>query len=145
VSARKDETPPPPPRNNPFAKLRELAKDLPTGPAEGARSSSSGSGAGASSSGADANSASKAKPAKTYPGRVTVRREKKGRGGKAVTIAEGPGLSGHPLETYAKELARALGVGGRVEENALVMQGEQVERVAAWLEARGFTNVGRGN
>lgn len=136
MSARKDETPPPPPRNNPFAKLRELAKDLPPGPAEGASSSSSGT---------PANSASKSKPAKTYPGRVTVRREKKGRGGKAVTIAEGPGLSGHPLETYAKELARALGVGGRVEENALVVQGEQVERVAAWLEARGFTSVGRGN
>ena len=32
MSAREEKTPGPPPRNNPFAKLRELAKDLPPGP-----------------------------------------------------------------------------------------------------------------
>lgn len=133
MSARKDETPAPPPRHNPFAKLRELAKDLPPGPAPEAVDAS------------PAPHTSKSKPAKSYPGRVTVRREKKGHGGKAVTIAEGPALSGHPLATYAKELARALGSGARVEAASLVVQGEQVERVAAWLEQRGFTQVGRGN
>ncbi|MBI5362027.1 MAG: translation initiation factor [Planctomycetes bacterium] len=143
MSARKDETPPPAPRNNPFAKLRELAKDLPAGPTPESASTSSAPGV-ANTAGA-APSASKSKPAKTYPGRVTVRREKKGRGGKPVTIAEGPGLSGHPLETYAKELARARGTGARVESASLVVQGEQVERVAAWLGQRGFENVGRGN
>lgn len=133
MSAREEKTPGPPPRNNPFAKLRELAKDLPPGPIDDAAKE------------APANAASTSKPAKRYPGRVTVRREKKGHGGKAVTIAEGPGLSGHPLETYAKELARALGAGARSESSTLVVQGEQVERVAAWLEARGFANVGCGN
>jgi translation initiation factor 1 (eIF-1/SUI1) len=62
-----------------------------------------------------------------------------------VTLAEGPGLSGHPLEKLAKELAKALGTGARVEGTALVVQGEQSERVAAWLSKRGFTEVSLGN
>lgn len=77
--------------------------------------------------------------------RVTVRRERSGRGGKTVTIAEGPGLVGSDLETLAREAARALGVGARVEERTLVVQGDQSERFAAWLLARGYEGIARGN
>ena len=79
------------------------------------------------------------------PERVTVRRERKGHGGKAVTIAEGPGLADHDLETLARDAAKALGAGARVEESALIVQGEQSERLIAWLGTRGFTSVVRGN
>lgn len=88
-------------------------------------------------------------PAKKLPKcaneRITVRRERSGRGGKTVTIAEGPGLVGSDLETLAKEAARALGVGGRVEERTLVVQGDQAERLSAWLSERGYGGVARGN
>lgn len=77
--------------------------------------------------------------------RVTVRRERAGRGGKTVTLAEGPGLAGQKLEALASEAARALGVGARVEQGALVLQGDQSERLAAWLGTRGFERVERGN
>lgn len=76
---------------------------------------------------------------------VVVRREKKGRGGKAVTLAAGPGLAGRDLDALARELAKALGAGARVEDGALVVQGEQVERVVAWLGQRGFADIVRGN
>lgn len=77
--------------------------------------------------------------------RVTVRRERSGRGGKTVTIAEGPGFAGRRLEPLAREAARALGVGARVEGSTLVLQGDQSERLGAWLAARGFARVERGN
>lgn len=77
--------------------------------------------------------------------RVTVRRERKGRGGKAVTLAEGPGLAGRDLASLAREAARALGAGARIEEGALVIQGDQADRLVAWLTSRGFASVSRGN
>lgn len=82
---------------------------------------------------------------KPVPERVTVRRERAGRGGKTVTIADGPGFTGRPLESLARAAARALGVGARVERAALVLQGDQGERLAAWLSAHGFERVERGN
>jgi translation initiation factor 1 len=79
------------------------------------------------------------------PGRVVVRRERKGRGGKAVTLADGPGLAALDLPELARAAARALGVGARVEDGALVVQGEQTERLSAWLAARGLGPIVRGN
>ena len=85
--------------------------------------------------------------AKTPPSRerVVVRRERKGHAGKTVTIAEGPGLAGHDVSLLAREAAKALGTGARVEQGALVVHGEQTERLVAWLGSRGFTSVVRGN
>lgn len=77
--------------------------------------------------------------------RIVVRRERKGHGGKAVTIAAGAGLDGHDVEQLARDAAKALGTGARVEDGALVVQGEQIERLIAWLSARGFTSLSRGN
>ncbi len=77
--------------------------------------------------------------------RVTVRQERAGRGGKTVTIVEGPGLDGRDLPDLAREISRALGVGARVEEGLLVVQGDQRDRLRAWLESRGFGGVARGN
>jgi len=86
-----------------------------------------------------------AKVPKAVHERVTVRFERAGRGGKTVTLAEGPGLAGRDLERLAREAARALGVGARVERGALVLQGDQSERLVGWLAARGFERVERGN
>jgi translation initiation factor 1 (eIF-1/SUI1) len=127
---RPREDPPPAPslRHNPFAALR-------------------GPGAAPSSSLASTPSRSDVDALAAAAGRasVVVRREKKGRGGKAVTIAEGAGLVGRDLNELARAAAKALGTGARVEGGALVVQGEQVERVAAFLASRGLTDVVRGN
>ncbi len=76
---------------------------------------------------------------------IVVRREKKGRGGKAVTIVEGAGLAGHDLAELARDLAKSLGAGARVEAGAIVVQGEQSERVVAALLKRGLGGIVRGN
>lgn len=88
---------------------------------------------------------SPAQPSVAAHERIVVRRERKGHGGKAVTIAEGPGLCAQDLSALAREAARALGAGARVEEGALVVQGEQTERLIAWLNSRGLGSVVRGN
>lgn len=76
-------------------------------------------------------------------GRLVVRREKKGRGGKTVTRISGMGDV--DLTELARELKRALGCGATVEEGDVLVQGAQVERAATWLEARFGCAVVRGN
>jgi translation initiation factor 1 len=76
--------------------------------------------------------------------KLVVRHESKGRGGKAVTCVTGL-APGAELEALARAASRALGAGARAVEGELLVQGRQVERVAAWLEGRGFTRVVRGN
>ncbi|WP_029166231.1 translation initiation factor [Aminiphilus circumscriptus] len=74
--------------------------------------------------------------------RVVLRRERKGRGGKTVTVVEGVPV---PLaEGLACALRKGLGCGSRVEEGVVVLQGDQVERSAAWFTARGVKKVIRG-
>lgn len=73
---------------------------------------------------------------------VIVRRERKGRGGKGVILIEG--LPRPIRKPMAKAAARALGTGARLEADALVIQGDQADRVSAWLVAQGYT-VKRAN
>ena len=115
-----------PARKNPFEALRErLGPGLPRGPTP-----------------PEATRAAARAPIRE---RVTVRRERVGRGGKTVTIAEGPALAGRDLDALASAAARALGLGARVEAGAIVLQGDQCERLAAWLAKQGFGRVERGN
>ncbi len=78
---------------------------------------------------------------RTPPARAVVRFERKGRGGKAVTVVEKLGLSPGELEAWVGDLKRALGCGGQVEGDALVLQGDLRERVRTLLEARGVRRV----
>jgi translation initiation factor 1 (eIF-1/SUI1) len=78
-------------------------------------------------------------------GRVIVRREKKGHGGKTITIAEGEGLAGVDLDSLARDAKRALGTGAHVTHGALAVQGDQTDRLTTWLLQRGFGPVSRGN
>jgi translation initiation factor 1 len=75
------------------------------------------------------------------PARAVVRVEKKGRGGKVVTVVEKLGLAPAGLESWLGDLKRALGCGGAVEGDALVLQGDNRDRVGALLEARGVRKV----
>jgi len=116
------EAPPARPFNDPFARLRERLPEPP-----------SGAGAGPTAP----------PPEAAAPARAVVRLERKGRGGKEATVIEKLALSPSALEGWANALKRALGCGGCVEGDALVVQGDQRERVARWLEARGVRKVVR--
>ena len=73
-----------------------------------------------------------------------VRFERKGRGGKEVTVIEQLALRPRDLEDLVKNLKKSLGCGGMVDENTLVLQGDQCERVVTWLTSYGVAKVIRG-
>jgi len=74
-------------------------------------------------------------------GKVVVRKERKGHGGKTVTVLSGAGLTGADLQALAKELRKRLGAGARVDGATIVVQGDQRDGAARWLEGRGATVV----
>lgn len=67
-------------------------------------------------------------------GVARLRRDRKNRRGKTVVLVEG--LSG-ALGPLAKALRKRLGAGATVESEVIVVQGDQVERVAEALRALG--------
>ena len=83
-------------------------------------------------------------PAPGAPARAVVRLERKGRAGKEATLVEKLTLQPAELARWADELKRSLGCGGGVEGEAVVVQGDQRDRVVRWLEARGVRKVVRG-
>lgn len=78
------------------------------------------------------------------PARAVVRLERKGRGGKEATVIEKLDLAPAALAEWTDALKRSLGCGGGVEDGAVVLQGDQRDRAAAWLERRGVRKVIRG-
>lgn len=81
----------------------------------------------------------KDRPATQGDGIVRLRRETKGRGGKAVTIVDGIPLAGAELKSLAKALKQRCGVGGAVKEDAIEIQGDQRTTLQSELEKRGYT------
>ena len=61
---------------------------------------------------------------KKGPARAVVRLTRKGRAGKDATVIEKLELPAAELERWSKELKVALGVGGGVEDDAIVLQGD---------------------
>ena len=116
----------PKPFHNPFGVLESLRKSMPAVPAppEPAPKAVSASAKG--------------------PARAVVRMERAGRGGKEVTVVEQLGLGATDLERWLKELKAALGCGGVVEGDSLVLQGNHRERLAKVLTARGVKRVTLG-
>lgn len=103
---------------HPFAALEKLRAVLPPGPAPAAPT-----------------------PQKAHAvARAIVRMERKGRGGKEVTVVE---LREPPkdLERWCRELKQALGCGGAIDSDRIVLQGDLRPRIAAVLEARGVARV----
>jgi translation initiation factor 1 len=79
-------------------------------------------------------------PPKSLP-RAVVRLERSGRGGKDVTVVGHLMLSPPEREVWLKALKTALGCGGRIEDDEIVLQGDQRERLPALLTARGVRKV----
>lgn len=78
-------------------------------------------------------------------GRIIVTRERKGRGGKTVTLVRGIALAGPELDALVRTMRQALGTAGGVEGDAIVLGGDQSARVVEWLRARGATRIVTGN
>lgn len=78
-------------------------------------------------------------------GRVDVIRQTAGRGGKTVTVLTGfKGIASSELQTLAREIQRACGVGGTVRPGTIEIQGDQRDRACVALEAAGFRPVRAG-
>ena len=104
------------PFNNPFGKLQGARDALPEGP-------------------------KRIEKEVKGPARAVVRMERKGRGGKEVTVVEQLGLPAKQLDLWLKALKQSLGCGGTVDGDTLVLQGDQRDRLPALLEARGVRKV----
>jgi translation initiation factor 1 len=78
-------------------------------------------------------------------GRVDVRREKGGRGGKTVTVVDGfTGIGLPEKEALAKRMRAACGCGGTVKDGRIEIQGDQRDTVARILSEAGFRPVFAG-
>jgi translation initiation factor 1 len=67
-----------------------------------------------------------------------LRVEKKGRGGKCVTVIDGLPRNRAFVDGLARELKQALGTGGTALDAAVEIQGERRDRLRELLAARGF-------
>ena len=118
------------PAHNPFAKLAALRDALPVGPTP-----------------APSVAAAAVDPvAALLARRVVVRRERKGRGGKTVTVVQcADDAETAALDALAKELRKALGTAAQREDAAVAVQGDIADRVADWLKGRGAARIVRGD
>ncbi|MCC6131078.1 MAG: stress response translation initiation inhibitor YciH [Acidobacteria bacterium] len=86
----------------------------------------------------------KAKIEAQVPGKITakLRLEKKGRGGKSVTVIDGLPNNEAFLEDLAKELKKACGSGGAVKDGTVEIQGDHREKLRVLLSSKGYTVKG---
>jgi translation initiation factor 1 len=78
------------------------------------------------------------------PGRVVLRRETSGRGGKTVIVVDdfAAHFTGEDLEALARKLQRTCGCGGSVKGRTIELQGDQPGKIRAALETDGFRVAG---
>ena len=78
------------------------------------------------------------------PGRIVakLRMEKKGRGGKTVTVIAGLPRNTAFLRDLCQELKRACGTGGAVSEDTIELQGDLRDRVRECLLKKAFVVKG---
>jgi translation initiation factor 1 len=86
------------------------------------------------------------KPAEdgSIPSRIVAKLhvEKKGRGGKTVTVVDGLPRNAAFLKNLGQELKRACGTGGREADGAIELQGDLRDRIREVLLKRGFAVKG---
>ncbi|MBM4147221.1 MAG: translation initiation factor [Nitrospira sp.] len=70
--------------------------------------------------------------------RIYVRLDRKGRGGKSVTLIEGLQMSVKDREALLRQLKARLGTGGSIKNDLLEIQGDQRDAVFALLQEMGY-------
>lgn len=76
--------------------------------------------------------------AKKSDGIVRVMRDRKGRGGKTVTVIDGVMGSEAELNALAQQLKKLCGSGGTVKDGNIEIQGDHCEKVMTKLTALGY-------
>lgn len=71
--------------------------------------------------------------------KVTVRLDRKCRGGKSVTVIEGFQMPQKKREELLKQLKAKLGTGGTVKDTSLEIKGDHRDALMAALEKMGYT------
>ena len=71
--------------------------------------------------------------------KLTVRLERKGRGGKSVTVIDGLQMRQKEREALLKQLKTKLGTGGTVKDTSLEIQGDHRDALMAELGKMGYT------
>ena len=78
-------------------------------------------------------------------GRVDIKRQTAGRGGKTVTVISGfVGIGLPEKEKLAKQMQKVCGTGGTVKEGRIEIQGDKRIEVARILTEAGFSPVFAG-
>jgi translation initiation factor 1 len=70
--------------------------------------------------------------------KLFVRKEKKGRGGKTVTVVEGYQGNPQTLEQLCKKVKQQCGVGGSVNHKTFIIQGDKADQVVKILIKAGY-------
>ena len=73
--------------------------------------------------------------------KLRVAMEKKGRGGKTVTLIRGFVGTESDLKELGKLVKTKCGVGGSVKEGEIIVQGDFKQRVIELLKAEGYTQT----
>ena len=77
-------------------------------------------------------------PTRKNDGIVRVRRERKGHGGKTVTVIDGVIGSDAELAALAQQLKKLCGSGGTAKDGNIEIQGDHCEKVMAKLTGLGY-------
>ncbi len=74
---------------------------------------------------------------------VRVRRDRKNRGGKEVSLVVGLELEEDELTVLAKMLKSKCGVGGTAKDGEIIIQGNHVDKIVDLLKKEGYSNTKR--
>ncbi len=69
---------------------------------------------------------------------LRIRKEKKGRAGKTVTIIAYEHLNKVEVEGLVKEIKKQFATGGSLKNDEIVIQGELLERLQTFLKEKGY-------
>ena len=69
---------------------------------------------------------------------VRLQRQVKGRNGKPITLVSGLALASAELKNLATELKNKCGVGGSIEGQDILIQGDKRNRLKELLESKGY-------
>jgi len=72
------------------------------------------------------------------PQKVTVRLDRKARGGKSVTVIEGLSMAQKDMEALLRQLKAGLGTGGTHRDACLEIQGDHREALMLTLQKMGY-------
>ncbi len=72
---------------------------------------------------------------------IRIHLEKKGRGGKSVSIITGLSCNDATLSDIGKDIRKKCGVGGSVKNGEIIIQGNHREKIKSILQDLGYRNI----